>query len=85
MSDAPHPWPLERRARTKQKIDKEAARVAARLGASHVKIIAFFEDGEYRHLLDAGSSPMDDKRLYEMLLSAGAILDASGGKDVAIS
>jgi hypothetical protein len=48
------PMTMSKRSRLTQKIEKEADRAAARLGASHVVIIAFFQDGEGVHMLEAG-------------------------------
>jgi hypothetical protein len=51
-----NPWTPEKRSSVKRKIDKEAARAAARLGAKTVLVIAFFADGEYLHLQDGGTA-----------------------------
>jgi hypothetical protein len=66
----PKPWAPERRSRVKAKLDKEAARAAARLGAHSVWIIATFADGEFMHLQDGGSSPWPLKELYQQMLRA---------------
>lgn len=79
------PWTPEKRAAVKRKIDKEAARTAARLGAAGVTIVAFFPDGEHLHMLDGGMSPMPHDELYKRLLTATEILKDSGGEDVALS
>jgi len=80
------PWDKEKRARVKGKVDKEADRAKARLGASHVVMIAFFADadGENLHMQDGGVAPMDLDHLYKMMLSVRGVLEASGGEDVAI-
>lgn len=81
----PTPWSMEKRSRTAAKIEKEAARAAARLGAKHVVIIAFFRDGEYLHMQDAATDlPMSLPDLYKKMISMNDVLDASGGKDVAL-
>jgi hypothetical protein len=79
------PWAPEKRNFVKRKIDKEAARAAARLGAKSVLIIAFFEDGEFLHMQDGGTAPMSTADLYKKLATAEIILDESGGEDVALS
>jgi len=79
------PWPMERRSQIKKKIDREAARAAARLGAEAVMIVAFFKDGEYLHMQDGGTSPMPPAELYKKLATATSILEDSGGEDVAFS
>jgi hypothetical protein len=81
---APTPWPMEKRSRVTRKIEKEAARAAARLGAEGVVIIAFFKDGEYFHMQDAGSAPMPLSDLYKQMVSAREVLGESGGEDVAL-
>lgn len=78
------PWDHDKRSQVKRKIDKEAARAAARLGAQTVCIIAFFKDGEYMHMLDGGNAPMDFQKLYATLQTAHQTVEESGGKDVAI-
>lgn len=76
------PWDLGRRARAKAKIDKEAARAAARLGAEGVVIVAFYPDGDHFHMLDGGKSPMPLKELYKTLLMATEMNEAApAGKD----
>lgn len=62
-------WPMERRAAKKRKIDKEAERLAGKVGADAVTIIAFFRDGGHMHIIDGGSAPGDLAQLYEMLAS----------------
>ena len=79
------PWPMEKRSRVTDKIKKEAARVAERIGAKHVVIIAFFPEGEYMHMQDAGNPPMDYGKLYHHLATAHAVTAASGGEDIALS
>jgi hypothetical protein len=78
------PWPIEKRSRVTKKIEREAARAAARLGAENVVIIAFFKDGEYMHMQDAGTAPMPLSDLYKKMVSARDILGESGGEDVAL-
>lgn len=46
----PTPWTMEKRKQVRRKIDKEAARAAARLGAKSVVVIAFYVEGEFLHL-----------------------------------
>lgn len=82
---SPTPWTPEKRSNIKRKIDKEAARAAARLGAATVTIIAFFPDGEYLHMQDGGTAPMPSLDLYTKLATASTILNESGGEDVALS
>jgi NADPH-dependent 2,4-dienoyl-CoA reductase/sulfur reductase-like enzyme len=79
------PWPPEKRSAVKRKIDKEAARAAARLGARSVLIVAFFADGEYLHMQDGGTAPMAAAELYKKLATSTTILEESGGNDVALS
>lgn len=83
---SPQPWTKEKRSITKRKIDKEAERAAARLGASMVTILAWFPaGGEYLHMQDGGSAPMPSDALYKHLATVATILDKSGGEDVALS
>lgn len=82
----PNPWSPEKRAQVKRQIDKAAERAAAKLGASHVAIVAFFPaDGEHLHMLDGGSAPMPFDKLYSHMATAMAVMDESGGEDVALS
>lgn len=76
------PWDMARRQRVKAKIDKEAARAAARLGAQGVVIVAFFADGDHLHMQDGGMSPVPFAELYKTLLTATEAQAASPGKDV---
>lgn len=78
------PWTPDRRARIKRKIDSEADRAASRLGASHVTIIAFFQDGEYMHMLDGGTAPMAANEVYKQMTGVREILKQSGGEDVKV-
>lgn len=80
----PNPWTPEKRSQVRRKIDKEAKRAAARLGASHVTIIAFFSDGEYEHMLDGGTAPMAAGDVYKQMTEVREILKQSGGEDVQI-
>lgn len=80
----PEPWTIEKRSRVSDKIKKEAVRVAARLGASHVVVVAFFADGDHLHMQDAGNPPMDYATLYKHLATAHQVVTEAGG-DVAIS
>lgn len=84
MTISPSPWSQERRAAKRQKIDKEADRAAARLGASGVVIIAFFEDGEYLHTQDGGKSPMPFIDLYKTMAVATQVMNESeeGGVNI---
>lgn len=82
---SPQPWTPEKRSAIKQKIDKECARAAARLGAKSVVIVAFFADGEYLHMQNGGKAPMASVDLWRRLATAETILDESGGADVALS
>jgi len=75
----PKPWTPERRSRVKAKVDKESARVAARLGAHSVWIIATFADGEFMHLQDGGSSPWPLKELYKNMLLVTQTNEAADG------
>lgn len=61
------PWTPEQRTQKTSKMRKEAARAAARLGAHGVVLVAFYEEGEFMHMLDAGMAPMPFKDLYEKL------------------
>ena len=79
------PWTHEKRGQIKRKIDKEAARAAARLGAKTVAIIAFFPDGEYMHMLDGGTAPMELKDLYAKMATCHEVVEQSGGEDVAMN
>ena len=79
------PWTPEKRSQVKRKIDKEAARTAKRLGAATVAIIAFFPEGEYLHMQDGGTAPMDLKKVYAKLASAHEIMESTGGEDVSLN
>jgi hypothetical protein len=81
---SPQPWTTEKRSQVKRKIDKEAKRAAERLGAATVAIIAFFPEGEFLHMQDGGTAPMDFKKLYTQLSVVMTTLEESGGEDVAI-
>lgn len=80
----PKPWDIARRSRVKAKIDKEAARAAARLGARSAVLVVFFEEGDYLHMQDGGMAPMPFKELYARLLSMLEIMEQSGGEDVSM-
>ncbi len=83
---SPSPWNREKRASMTRKINKEAKRAASRLGASMVTIIAWFPAGEeHLHMLDGGDAPMPRDQVYKQMVSIGAVLDESGGEDVALS
>lgn len=83
---SPQPWPHEKRAAVKRKIDKEAERAAARLGASMVTIIAWFPAGDgYLHMQDGGNAPMTSDQLYKQMATIGDVLKDSGGEDVSLS
>lgn len=77
------PWTPEQRSRKKAKLDKEAAKVAGRVGADHVIVIAFFPEGEFYHMMDGGSSPVPMKQLYSTMLATHMKLELSGGEDIA--
>lgn len=66
----PEPWTPQQRAAAQTKIDKEARRVAKKLGAKCAVIVAFYEDGMYFHMQDGGQSPMPIEQLYRQLLAA---------------
>lgn len=77
------PWSLNRRSQMVNKINKEAARAAARLGARTVSIIATFEDGEYVHILEGGKYPFaTPKETYERMVLMHKMMEQSGGEDV---
>lgn len=75
----PKPWPPEKRSRVKSKMEKEASRAAARLGAHTVWIIATFADGEFMHIQDGGSSPWPIEELYQAMLRTTEMNEASNG------
>lgn len=81
----PIPWTDEEIKLVKHRIDREAKRAAERIGAMSCIVIAFFEDGEYLHMQDGGSSPMPPEQLYKKLAAAFEMTDESSGKDVALS
>ena len=61
-------WTPERFRQVKSKIDKEAARALARLGARTVAMICFFNDGDRPLvLLEGGTSPLPAHVLYAQL------------------
>ncbi len=80
------PWTPEQRAAKKRKVDKEADRLAGRLGAKGAYIIAFFDagDGEHFHIMDGGKAPMSSEELYRMMLATVEKLKLTGGADAAI-
>lgn len=80
--NAPAPWPMERRSRMTRKMEREAKHVAARIGASKVVIIGFFEEGQHVHMIDAGEAPCSRAELWKRLSGAVDLLEQSGGKDV---
>lgn len=80
----PEAWPMEKRSALKRRIDKEADRAAARLGASGVVVIAFFSDGQHMHMLDGGRAPMKFADLYQQMVQLTSVLKASGGEDVSL-
>lgn len=83
---SPQPWTHDKRAQIKRKIDKEAARAAARLGAKAVTIIAWFPAGDdYLHMQDGGTAPMSSNELYKQMATIATVLEDSNGEDVAIS
>jgi hypothetical protein len=79
------PWTLEERNRVSAKLDREAEFMARRVHAAHVAVIAFFQNGEYMHCLEAGDPPTSFEQLHKDCLTAHAVLRESGGKDVALS
>lgn len=81
---SPAPWTPAKRQNVKRKIDKEADRAAARLGAKAVVIIAFFPDGEYLHMQDGGTAPMELQKLYQQLATAHHVVEEAGGADVPV-
>lgn len=60
----PAPWPAERRAHMEKLLTKEAAKVKRSIGAYTVMIVATFEDGEFLHMQDGGTSPMPLDEFY---------------------
>jgi len=78
-------WNLQRRARMVERIRAEAARVANRLGASHLMVIAFFPDGDDIHTIDAGTSPVPTRDLYAKMASAIEALEMNDGEDVTVN
>jgi hypothetical protein len=69
-SDLPTPWSTEKRNRVQDKMDKQAAEVAKRLKAKCCVVIAFWDDGNYLHILEGGQSPMPLDELYRQRLAA---------------
>ncbi len=66
------PLTAQERGRLKKEIDKEALRVAERIGAYTVMIIATFEDkrdAATLHIQDGGSSPMPPAALLRKALA----------------
>lgn len=82
--NAPNPWTPEKRTKVKRRIDDEADLAAKRLGASHVTIIAFYEQGEYTHMMDGGTAPSGMDDVYKLMLSVRNILKESGGEDIKV-
>ena len=78
----PEPWPMEKRQRLSEKLRREANKVAGRIGAEHVVIIAFYKDGEYMRMQDGGNPPMQFAKLYTQLASVHGIQDESPSKDI---
>lgn len=77
------PWSMERRSRASQKIVRECARAAARLGADGVAMVAFFRAGEHLHMIDAANNiPISLADLWKKLASVHGIVEATGGEDV---
>lgn len=72
------PWDDARRAAVKNKIDKEAARAVARLGARTVAVICFFDEAPGGHLimLEGGTAPFPAGQLYAQLASIYAANEA---------
>lgn len=69
----------------KMQIDSHAARSARRLKASHVLMIAFWEEDGQVYMQDGGTCPCDVVEVYNRLLAAYTMLEEPGGKDVAAS
>ena len=83
---SPQPWSHEKRTIVKRKIDKEADRAAARLGAKFVTMIVWFDGGDgYLHMQDGGRAPMSSNALYKQMATVATVLEDSDGKDVALS
>ena len=62
------PWEQKRITAAKAKLDKEADRVKAKLGARTIAIIAFFDDGSPSlMLLEGGTAPVPSEQLYGSL------------------
>lgn len=62
------PWDDEKRRQVKRKIDKEAARAAARLDAKTVAMICFFDEGAGTMILmEGGTAPVPGGTLYAQL------------------
>ena len=65
------PWDMKKQMQVKRKVDKEAARAAARLGARTVAMLCFFSNGdEPLMLIEGGTSPMPSIDLYTSLAAA---------------
>ena len=70
------PWTDEKRRQVKRKIDKEAARAVARLGAKTVAMICFFqEEGATMILMEGGTAPVPGGPLYAQLANRYALME----------
>lgn len=75
---------MEKATQVKRAIDKEAARAAKRLGATHVAMIGFFPDGSHFQVHDGGSAPMSFLKLYKQLVYINEMLEKSGEDHVTL-
>jgi hypothetical protein len=67
------PWSIKKASCVFPKINREARRAAKRLGASHILIIAHFDDRGDRkcfQVLEGGTTPDDRAETYRQLLAA---------------
>jgi hypothetical protein len=62
------PWTLSKRIAVRDLIDKCARDAADSIGATHVVLVAFFEDGKYIHMQDGGEPPMPFSDVYKHLV-----------------
>ena len=66
--EPPKPWDGDKRDRMEKRVNKAAANACKTIGAKTVLIVATFEDGEYFHIVDGGTSPMPAAKLYAQML-----------------
>jgi len=78
----PAMWSKERADAETKRLDIEAKLVAARLGATHVRVIAFYKDGDMVHVLEGGSMPLPSKELYTRLADMLQTLEDRNDDDV---